>query len=159
MRGEARDAPEQQDDCFDDGAPTANDDDEPTGTILLKDGVLCFGPRAEIDALLSVHTYAESWPKIPVEELHASSVHHPADPQMRWLLHTRRVPMQRARAAGGADTPARGDDEAPEDGETPLPPCAGVGLSDRTAWMCAHCAAKLCVRAPAVPRLALAHWM
>ena len=108
LSGRATNPPEGYDHGLDENAPPGNDEDEPTGTVLLKDGVLCFGPRAEIDALLSVHAYAEDWPKIPVEELHASSVQHPADPQMRWLLHTRRVPTRRAPGAGGADTPCAG---------------------------------------------------
>ena len=159
LSGRATSLPEGHDHEFNDNAPPGNDEDEPTGTVLLKDGVLCFGPRAQVDALLSVRAYAKDWPNIPVEELHASSVQHPADPQMRWLLHTRRVPTRRAPAAGGAGTPARGGDGPQEQGGTPRPPCAGVGLSDRTAWACAHCAAKLCARALATPTVARANWM
>ena len=159
MRGSATHTLDDQHDGLDDEAPMAKDDDEPTGTILLKDGVLCFGPRAQIDALLSVHAYAESWPKIPAEELHASSVQHPADPQMRWLLHTRRVPKEQAQAAGGTDMPVRENGEAREERETPLPPSAGVGLVNRTAWVCASCAQGLCSRTPHMPKMALANWM
>ena len=55
------------------------------------DGAFCFGPRDKADNLLNVARYAAQWPLIPLAELHASSVQHLRDLNMRWLLHTRRV--------------------------------------------------------------------
>ena len=77
LQGSVTPAPDQQGDCLGDEAPTATNDNEPTGTILLKDGVLCFGPRTEIETLLSVHSYAQRWPRIPAEKLRVPSVQHP----------------------------------------------------------------------------------
>ena len=47
-----------------------------------------------INELLDVNKYIEAWPQIPTEELHASSVQHPSHPEYRWLLNTRRIPLQ-----------------------------------------------------------------
>ena len=56
-----------------------------------------------INELLDVKKYIDAWPQIPTEELHASSVQHPRHPKYRWLLNTRRVPVQ-ASASGSAAT-------------------------------------------------------
>ena len=56
-----------------------------------------------INELLDVKKYIDAWPQIPIEELHASSVQHPRHPKYRWLLNTRRVPVQ-ASASGSAAT-------------------------------------------------------
>ena len=72
-----------------------------------------------INELLDVKKYIDAWPQIPTEELHASSVQHPSHPKYRWLLNTRRVPVQ----ASSSDAAAT---------EHGLPKCAGVGIKDRT---------------------------
>ena len=51
-----------------------------------------------INELLDVKKYIDAWPQIPIEELHASSVQHPRYPKYRWLLNTRRVPVQASAA-------------------------------------------------------------
>ena len=64
----------------------------PGGTLLIDDGgVFCLGPKEKVDALLNVQRYISQWPLIPAAELHASSVQHPDDIAMRWLLHSRSV--------------------------------------------------------------------
>ena len=71
-----------------------------------------------IHELLDVNKYIEAWPQIPKEELHASSVQHPGHPEYRWLLNTRRVPVQKTaevtativttwRTSRGSKRPAR----------------------------------------------------
>ena len=75
-----------------------------------------------INELLDVNKYIEAWPQIPVEELHASSIQHPSYPKYRWLLNTRRVPVQ----ASSSDSAAT---------EHGLPKCAGMGFKDRPLWL------------------------
>ena len=95
------------------------------GTLLVHDdGAFCFGPRDKVDNLLNVARYAAQWPLIPLAELHASSVQHPHDLSMRWLLHTRRV---KCIPASGVAQPAEQD---------ALPKSAGVGDRDATVWCC-----------------------
>ena len=68
---------------------------------------------------------------------------HPSLPHMRWLIHTKRVPvLQRAPAQVGAGRP----------------PCAGVGDPEQTAWLCHECASHLCRSDPKMPPQALANW-
>ena len=83
-----------------------------------------------INDLLDVNKYIEAWPQIPREELHASSVQHPSHPEYRWLLNTRRVPVQ----ASSSDSDAT---------EHELPKCAGVGIKEQPLWLC-----KSCMKAP-----------
>ena len=97
-----------------------------------------------IDSLLDVRKYMESWPLIPAEELHASSVQHPSYPHFRWLLHTRRVHTQTVEQA-----PSTGARE---------PPCAGIGIKDKPVWMCKGCITALCRPEPIMPYKALANW-
>ena len=99
----------------------------------------------EIHKLLDVHKYIEAWPQIPAEELHASSVRHPSHPEFRWLLHTRRIPLQASCS----------DSVATEHG---LPKCAGVGIKDRPLWLCRACTTSLCRPQPVMPFFALANW-
>ena len=139
---------------------------------LLRDkhGLYYFGPAEEIQQLLGVDKYAERWPKIPVAELHASSVQHPDRPGYRWLLHTRRVPLRKkaesavARAeASVADAHAEGEAAvAREDGSRDTaveghPPCAGIGDSNGTVFLCRWCCHSLCHRKPTLPKRALAN--
>ena len=94
---------------------------------LLKDenGYYVIDAR-EINELLDVNKYIEAWPRIPTEELHASSVQHPSHPGYRWLLNTRRVPVQASSSVSAAT-------------EHELPKCAGVGIKDRPLWLCKSC--------------------
>ena len=88
---------------------------------------------AAIDALLDVRKYVTAWPLIPPEELHASSIQHPAHPDYRWLLNTRRVPTRdddsMALAASASDVAAE-HATAASCHEPQLPPCAGVAEPD-----------------------------
>ena len=89
--------------------------------------------------LLNVNRYGERWPLIPKEELHASSVQHPAhrdDPAWRWLLHTRRVPVLDGAARSVYSAAAQ------------LPPCAGVGDPEAVVWACWDCLCSLCQKNP-----------
>ncbi len=91
-----------------------------------------------------MYNYIDAWGKIPIEELHASSVQHPDHESMRWLLHTRRVPKT----------------EESEGADAALPRCAGVGTKDARVWACWTCLSSLCRRSgPVMPDLALANWM
>ena len=62
---------------------------------LLKDGDGFYVIDAhKIIELLDVKKYIEAWPHIPRTELILSSVQHPSHPEYRWLLNTRRVPVE-----------------------------------------------------------------
>ena len=98
-----------------------------------------------INEPLDVNKYIEAWPQIPTEELHASSVQHPSHSEYRWLLNTRRVPLQTASS----------DPAATEHG---LPRCAGVGIKDQPLWLCKACTTALCRPEPLMPFYALANW-
>ena len=50
-----------------------------------ENGFCYFGPPEKIHAHLDVELYVPVVPLAPLEELHASSVQHPAFPAMRWL--------------------------------------------------------------------------
>ena len=67
--------------------------------LLVHEGALCFGNRHIIDKYLATSGYAALMPLIPQEELFASSVVHPADASMQWLLNSQRVPLLAASAA------------------------------------------------------------
>ena len=130
------------------------------GLLKDKDGLYYFGPPEVIDAFLSTARYAERWPQIPAEELHASSVQHPKHPEFRWLLHTRRVPVQdvaaTAHVADNGSATARASVETVPDAEA-RPPCAGVGDPDATVLLCRWCAKNVCHRKPTLPQRALAN--
>ena len=64
-----------------------------------ENGFCYFGPAEKIHQLLDVNLYVPVVPLAPLEELHASSVQHPRFETMRWLLHTRRVPVSKAEDA------------------------------------------------------------
>ena len=112
-------------------------------------GIYYIQNQDKVQELLNVQRYAERWPLIPKEQLHASSVQHPAhpdDPHWRWLLHTRRVPVLEPSAdsvASDASQPAYEMPESPE-----MPPCAGVGDPDGIAWACWDCICSLCGKNP-----------
>ena len=143
------------------------------------DGVYYVGDAAKVHQHLGVEHYAKAMPRIPVEELHASSVQHPRFPAYRWLLHTRRVPT-RPQEAGGASHPAgiaesaaargRGRDDGGDGAAEPviepgpdssaLPRCAGVGVEESKVWICRKCRDALCVRhGISMPGPALANLM
>ena len=90
--------------------------------------------------------YIEAWPLIPSEELHASSVQHPSHANYRWLLNTRRVPVQPPAEPAAAAT------------ERTLPRCAGTGNSEEPVWLCKKCTTALCRPEPVMPFFALANW-
>ena len=113
---------------------------------LLKDddGFYVINAHA-INELLDVQKYIDAWPQIPKEELHASSVQHPSHPEYRWLLNTRRVPVQASSTRPAAA--AHG-----------LPKCAGIGAKDQPLWLCKSCTMALCRPEPIMPFFALANW-
>ena len=109
------------------------------------DGVYNFGDAAKVNQILGVEHYAKAMPRIPLEELHASSAQHPRHPEYRWLLHTRRVPTELT---------------ASEPVDPSLPRCAGVGVEESTVWVCKQCRDSLCVRhSIGMPGPALANLM
>ena len=123
------------------------------GPRLRDDNGFCyFGPAEKIHELLDVNLYVPIVPLAPLKELHASSVQHPRFQTMRWLLHTRRVPV-----SGVADAPnvTEKTDGAPEQAK---PSCAGIGDPDKPAWICHHCASHLCSLQPRMPPQAVANW-
>ena len=107
--------------------------------LLMCDGCLCLGPASKINELLSVEAYARLQPHIPKEELYASSVRHPEDRNMHWLLHARRI--------------AKDHDMA--DKKSPF--CAGIGSKNAISFACWECAENLCREYPQMPPLALAN--
>ena len=142
---EASDGPEpeaEQEEAADEEAFAT----EPRRERLPKDDTGDYAIDAyEMHKLLDVQKYIEAWPQIPAEELHASSVRHPSHPELRWLLNTRRVPLQASCS----------DRVATEHG---LPACAGVGIKDRPLWLCKLCTSSLCRPEPQMPFFALANW-
>ena len=139
------------DDAESEAAAEESSDEEASATKqrrgrLLKDEDGFYVINADkINKLLDVNKYIEAWPLIPKEKLHASSVQHPSHPEYRWLLNTRRVPVQ-APSLGSAAT------------EQELPKCAGVGIKDRPLWLCKSCTTALCRPEPIMPFFALANW-
>ena len=89
------------------------------------------------------HSHVE---RIPPEELHASSVQHPEQPAWRWLLHSRRVPVE-ASTEPGAGTGSCGATRRAHE----KPPCAGVGDADGLVWACRGCLTDLCAKKPNMP--------
>ena len=110
------------------------EEEENTVQRYFKNGLRCIGNPERFDELLGVQHYIASWPKIPVEELHASSVQHPRHPHMRWLLHSRRVPTSPPTEQDGAQSPVGDPTNVDTCGN--IPKCAGVGLEDSTVWTC-----------------------
>ena len=109
------------------------------------DGNFCMGPKEKVHVFLDVGRYVSQWPLIPTAELHASSVQHPDDSSMRWLLHSRRVPCLPSGDVAQLAKPGA------------LPRCAGVGEKDATVWCCKLCVEALCTQHPKMPPLALAN--
>ena len=92
------------DEEHDDSSPhRSSDSHHASGHLFVEgSGALCFGPKGKIHEILNVERYIQKWPLIPKAELHASSVQHPDDTSMRWLLHTRRVKRHFRHAAAAA---------------------------------------------------------
>ena len=144
-----------------------------SGVLKDKGGFYYFGKASDIQKFLSVEAYAERWPDIPLEELHASSIQHPDFPEYRWLLHTHRVPVEQevgaavAREEGvapemeevAAVARAEGPAVAREEVQEMRPRCAGIGDVDATVLLCEWCARNLCHRKPTLPKRALANDM
>lgn len=97
-----------------------------------------------VNTLLSTQTYMQRWPKIPQEELLASSVIHPEPREMVWLLHTRVVPI----LPGSFGTLSQISCTAGT---------AGVGDPAAKVLLCFECASCLCTRLPRMPPAALAN--
>ena len=142
--------------------PTSAEEDgrgpETRRAALLRDGdgVYYFGDAARINDFLGVEHYAKAMPRIPLEELHASSVQHPRYPEYRYLLHTRRVPTMQTSGRDGAAEPVQKADV----GGQALPRCAGVGVEESVVWICRECRDALCVKvSPSMPGPALANLM
>ncbi len=67
-------------------APPAADSRTTAAKLLQdEDGVFYFGDAVAINDFLAVDRYRETMPNIPLAELHASAVQHPAHPEFRWL--------------------------------------------------------------------------
>ena len=92
-------------------APEGEANARPTRTLVKHRGVYYLQSPELVQKLLDVDRYRQRWPLIPPEELHASSVQHPEHPEWRWLLHSRRVPVEASAdsAVGtcGATQPSR----------------------------------------------------
>ena len=135
------------------------------GPLLRDENGFCyFGPPEKIHAHLDVELYVPVVPLAPLEELHASSVQRPTFPAMRWLLHTRRVPVlspadaaKLTESSGGAPEHATAD-VIGDASEHAKPSCAGIGDKDKAAWICHHCASHLCSPQPRMPPQALDNW-
>ena len=120
---------------------------------------LCLGNRQLIDKVLTTKRYSELFPLIPAEHLYGSSVLHPADERMSWLLHTRRVPiMPNSRKAPQSNAEEPASQSSPHASQHKG---AGVGDSDAIAHICYECATCLCVSDKLIkmPRFALANCM
>ena len=135
-----------------------------------EDGFCYLGPVDQIDALLNVNHYRHVVPLAPLEELHASSVQHPRYPQMRWLMHTRRVPVLQPdhadehaedatvdndiaapQIASNAQGQSGASEHACSNADDARPACAGIGNAEVPCWLCHHCAAHLCMPTPRMP--------
>ena len=87
--------------------PASDQDDVPEGeanarparTLVKHRGVYYLQAPELVQQLLDVDRYRQRWPLIPYEQLHASRVQHPEHPEWRWLLHSRRVPVEAQSAA------------------------------------------------------------
>ena len=131
--------------------PRKSSDFQPAqgGLLVEESGAFCVAPKDKIHKILNVERYIKKWPLIPQAELHASSVQHPDDNSMRWLLHSRRVERKLPQLA--TSNAAQSDES--------LPPSAGIGDKDSSVWMCKSCIDHLCTKHPKMPPLALADCM
>ena len=130
-------APEDSDD-----ETQAREQDSRQSFFVKHKGVHYLQDPEGVNALLKVERYAERWPLIPPVELHASSVQHPLHPEWRWLLHVRRVPVNRD-ADGSPCSAAQPGDERPR--------CAGIGDENALVWTCWDCLEDIAARKPKMP--------
>ena len=124
------------DGCFPYGAFAANDPRWKHGYY--------FGDPTKINELLSVDKYHEAFPRIPLEELHASTVQHPLFRNYRWLLHTRRVPVLTRATEDVAESQAEPSLDAAAEHARLAYTTAGIGDPDQTCWLCRECRDALC---------------
>ena len=80
-----------------------------------------------INQLWGVDHYAKAMPRIPLEELHASSVQHPRHPGYQYNMHARRVVAMQYSGIGCVAEPVPA---AYLEGPA-LPRCAGVGVEEK----------------------------
>ena len=117
------------------------EDDKPTRLIKHKHVYYLQKPES-VNGLLSVERYAARWPLIPVAELHASSIQHPLHPEWRWLLHSRRVPVQAVASEEASNVAQLADDR---------PRCTGIGDEDCHVWSCWDCLMDVVAQKPKMP--------
>ena len=139
--------------------------DSGNSELLTSGEHLCFGNREVIDKFLNTKHYcsSEKFPLIPQEHLYASSVLHPNDEAMSWLLHTRRVPLVPDSRRAPHDSAEQPTSLSSSSAARPAlqHKCAGVGDIDAVAHICYDCATCLCVEDKLIkmPRFALANAM
>ena len=109
---------EQEKDDRETSSSSEEEEERRCRSVRIVNGIAYIKKPEKIQELLNVERYAERWPLIPKEELHASSVQHPDNPAWRWLLHSRRVPVLPYTQAGSSTA-----------GEDSRPPCAGIGMN------------------------------
>lgn len=135
--------------------------DSGNSQLLTNGEHLCFGNKDLIDKFLNTKHYNENFPLIPPEHHYASSVLHPNDEGMSWLLHTRRVPVapdSRRAPPSSAEQPTPQSSSSAEQ-LLSQHKCAGVGEIDAVAHICYDCATCLCVQDKLIkmPRFALSN--
>ena len=142
-----RDYPENRHEVFLFQAPTSAttwkkvfyDSDEPGELLHTANNKFCVGPKEKINELLSVEKYFHLQSHIPFSDLLASSVQHPDDESMHWLLHSRRAPKKPCKSRGNSF-------------------CAGIGDKNATCYACKSCVQHFCrVSCPELSPLALAN--
>ena len=114
----------------------------PRPHLYMRAGVAYVQDLEGIDEWLNVERYAKQWPLIPQEELYASTVEHPLNHGFKWLLHTRRIHMNKCQPLLKRDHPM----------------CAGVAKEKEVVLMCRDCRHDLCGRTAKLPKYALCNW-
>jgi len=135
----------------------------PGHSLLKHYGVYYIQSPELVHKILDTNRYAQRWPLIPQNELHASSVQHPHYAGWRWLLHSRRVPLLEdvdgvsqpaASQSVGVSSSASSGDPHPT---ATLSPCAGIGDPAGLVWMCFDCMNDICAKKVKMPLNALAN--
>ena len=109
-----------------------------------KQGCFDFLDASVIDEFLCVAKCHKSMPNTDAVALHGTSVQHPAHPQYRWLLYSRRVPYKSCNL---------------RDVSLDRPDCAGIGSEDSLGRICRSCQDALCVSQLGLHKRALANLM
>ena len=142
-------------------AEVQHNDSSGESKLLTHGEHLCFGNRDLIDKFLNTKHYNEKFPLIPPEHLYASSVLHPKDEGMPWLLHTKRVPLVRGSRRAPHSSAEEPTSQSASSAADPVVQhkCAGVGDIDAVAYICYDCAICLCVEDKLIkmPRFALSN--